>query len=89
MVGLGTGFALTPGLVAPTNQAVSFHPLVAEYEFLSAGTTPPTEAQCFSVGRRCFTPAAMQNSYNLGPLYLQGVNGRTQGRWYHRGRRIR
>jgi subtilase family serine protease len=78
MLGLGAAFALTPGLVAPTTQAVSFHPLVAEYEFLSAGTTPPTEAQCFSVGRRCFTPAAMQNSYNLGPLYLQGLDGRTQ-----------
>ena len=78
MAGLGTAMALTPGLVAPTSQAITFHPLVAEYEFLSAGTTPPTEDQCFSVGRRCFTPSSMQNSYNLGPLYAQGLDGSTQ-----------
>src|SRR5579859_4496901 len=78
LVGLGTALALTGGFVAPGSQALSFHPLVAEYQFLSASTTPPTEPQCFSVGRRCFAPASMQNSYNLGPLYAQGLNGNGQ-----------
>lgn len=42
---------------------------------VSASTTPPTQAQCFSVGRRCFTPSSMQNSYNLLPLYAMGYEG--------------
>ncbi len=50
-------------------------PTVAEYQYLSAGLTPPTEANCFSVGRRCFTSTSMQNSYNLPPLYAAGNEG--------------
>src|SRR4029077_13916509 len=38
--------------------------------------TPPTQAQCNSVGRRCFTPVSTQNSYNIGPLYAAGIDGR-------------
>jgi subtilase family serine protease len=50
-------------------------PAVAEYQFLSAGPTPPTEANCFAAGRRCFTATAMENSYNLPPLYAAGDKG--------------
>ena len=50
-------------------------PAIAEYQFLSGSTTPPSEANCFSVGRRCFTPTSMQNSYNLPPLYQAGNEG--------------
>jgi hypothetical protein len=50
-------------------------PAVSDYQLLTAGTTPPTEAQCFAVGRRCFTPTSMQNSYNLLPLYRAGQLG--------------
>jgi subtilase family serine protease len=50
-------------------------PSVSDYQFLSAGTTPPTEAACFAIGRRCFTAAAMENSYNLLPLYAAGDKG--------------
>src|SRR5215469_15228268 len=50
-------------------------PTVAEYQFLTASPTPPTEANCFSVGRRCFTPASMQESYNLTPLLTAGNQG--------------
>ena len=50
-------------------------PAVAEYQFLSASATPPAESDCFSVGRRCFTPLSMQNSYNLTPLYAAGNEG--------------
>jgi subtilase family serine protease len=49
---------------------------VGEYQYLSASTTPPGEPDCFSVGRRCFTPASMQASYNLAPLYAAGNKGR-------------
>ena len=51
-------------------------PTVAEYQFLSSSTTPPTEANCFSVGRRCFTPASMQASYNLTSLINSGDDGK-------------
>src|SRR5215469_5872053 len=47
-------------------------PAVSDYQLLTASTTPPSEQDCFSVGRRCFTPFAMQNSYNLAPLYALG-----------------
>jgi len=53
-------------------------PTVGEYQFLAASTTPPTEANCFSVGRRCFTPTSIQNSYNLPPLY-DGDKNQGQG----------
>src|SRR5437763_4955993 len=50
-------------------------PTIADYQYLSGSTTPPSEANCFSVGRRCFTSTSMQNSYNLGPLYAAGNQG--------------
>ncbi|HYV21382.1 MAG TPA: S53 family peptidase [Candidatus Bathyarchaeia archaeon] len=51
-------------------------PSVTDFQFIKAGTTPPTEAACEAVGRTCFTPQAIQSAYNLGPLYAQGLNGR-------------
>src|SRR5260370_6546152 len=65
----GAGIAAAGGLPTPT-------PSIVQYQFLSGSTTPPTEANCFSVGRRCFTPTSMQNSYNLGPLYAAQDEGR-------------
>jgi subtilase family serine protease len=53
-----------------------FQPAVAEWQFVTSSTTPPTEAACNAVGRRCFAPAAMQNSYNVPPLYDQGFTGK-------------
>ena len=63
-----TALAAASSLPAPV-------PAVAESQLLTNSTTPPTEAQCFAVGRRCFTPTAMQNSYNLPPLYAAGDEG--------------
>jgi subtilase family serine protease len=57
---------------------VLMHPTVAEYAFISGSTTPPTEAQCFSVGRRCFTPQAIRAAYNFGPLDMMHLDGRGQ-----------
>jgi subtilase family serine protease len=62
------------GAVAAANLPLPM-PTVAEYQFLSGSPTPPTETDCFSVGRRCFTPASMQASYNVGPLYAAGNTG--------------
>src|SRR3954465_16024975 len=52
------------------------HPTVRDWQLISSSVTPPTEAQCESVGRTCFTPQAIQSAYNLGPLYHQGFDGR-------------
>jgi len=51
-------------------------PSVTDFQFIKAGTTPPTEADCEAVARTCFTPQAIQSAYNIGPLYAQGLNGR-------------
>jgi subtilase family serine protease len=50
-------------------------PAITDSQLVSAALTPPTEAQCFAIGRRCFTAASMENSYNLPPLYADGVEG--------------
>jgi subtilase family serine protease len=55
--------------------AVTMKPSIHEYQQISRSETPPTEAQCFSAGRRCFTPQAIQASYNLPPLYASGLDG--------------
>ncbi len=64
----GAGIAGAGNLPAPV-------PAVADYQFLSGSTTPPGEGDCFSVGRRCFTPASMQASYHLPPLYALNEAG--------------
>jgi subtilase family serine protease len=50
-------------------------PAVSDYQLLTAGITPPAQSACNAVGRRCFNPTAMQNSYNLRPLYDAGHAG--------------
>src|SRR5262245_26940114 len=50
-------------------------PAVAEWEFLSGSTTPPSQAACNAVGRRCFNPSAMANSYNYAALHAAGNQG--------------
>jgi subtilase family serine protease len=51
-------------------------PHVADYTYLKAGETPPTQAQCNSARRRCFSPSVMQAAYNVSPLLAQGRDGR-------------
>ena len=64
----GPGTASAAALPAPK-------PTVSDFQWLTGSQTPPTEANCFSVHRRCFTSTSMQNSYNLGPLYAAGNEG--------------
>jgi subtilase family serine protease len=54
------------------------HPLYSDALLITSSTAPPTEAQCESVGRRCFTPQAVQSAYNLSPLYAEQLNGTGQ-----------
>jgi subtilase family serine protease len=53
----------------------TLHPAVSDFVQVSSSETPPTEAQCESVGRTCFTPQAIQSAYHVGPLYDQGFDG--------------
>src|SRR5690348_12460361 len=50
-------------------------PMFSDAQLISANATPPSEAQCFSAGRRCFSAAAIESSYNLVPLYQAGLQG--------------
>ena len=50
-------------------------PLFTDATQLTTSTTPPTQAQCFSAHRRCFTPQGIAAAYDLGPLWDHGLNG--------------
>jgi subtilase family serine protease len=50
-------------------------PTLNDAQLVTSDITPPTEADCFALGRRCFTAASMENSYNLLPLYAAGNEG--------------
>jgi len=49
---------------------------VSDFTYLGAGETAATQANCASVGRRCFGPKAMENAYNVTPLISKGLDGR-------------
>jgi subtilase family serine protease len=71
-------FALAPtgaltAAAATAYPAVS--PAVSDYVQVSASETPPTEGQCYSAGRRCFTPQSTRAAYNVDGL-PSGVDGR-------------
>jgi subtilase family serine protease len=68
------GTAIVPAAAA----AVVMHPTVSDFVQISSSTTPPSDAQCNSVGRRCFTPQAIQSAYNVAPLYAAGLQGQGQ-----------
>lgn len=69
------GFASAQSQKARAARLPSVVPAVSDYQLASSALAPPTEAQCFALGRRCFTASAMQASYNLPPLYAAGNEG--------------
>jgi subtilase family serine protease len=64
--------------VAPTVASVPVRPLISDWAYLGNSGTPPSEAACNAVGRRCFNPTAMANSYSYAALHAAGNMG--QGR---------
>ena len=50
-------------------------PTISDWQFLSGGTAPPSQTACNAVGRRCFNPAAMANSYDYAGLHALGNEG--------------
>jgi subtilase family serine protease len=75
---VATAFGLASGGAqkAAAHRYPASRPTVSDSQLVSTALTPPTEAQCFAINRRCFSATAMENSYNLGPLYANGANGR-------------
>ena len=74
---LALGMALGPVVLSTTAVAAGpvVNPLVSDWQFLSSGTAPPAQSACNAVGRRCFNPAAMSNSYNYASLLKGGNEG--------------
>src|SRR5881392_1274540 len=68
---LGSSALTGPAVVNP----VANHPLVSDWAYLGNDGTPPSEAACNAVGRRCFNPTAMANSYNYAVLHALGNRG--------------
>src|SRR5438309_3531672 len=69
--GAGTG----PTSSATNDPAIAFVPLISDWAFISSDGTPPSQAACVAVNRRCFGPAAMANSYNYAVLHAAGNRG--------------
>jgi len=68
---LGSSALTGPAVVNP----VAIHPLISDWAYLGNDGTPPSEAACNAVGRRCFNPTAMANSYNYAVLHALGNRG--------------
>lgn len=68
---LGSSALTTPAVANP----VAIHPLISDWAYLGNDATPPSQAACIAVNRRCFNPAAMANSYNYASLHTLGNNG--------------
>jgi subtilase family serine protease len=64
----GGGGRFAPVLPVP-------NPLVSDFAQMTTSETPPTQAQCASAGRRCFSPQAIRAAYNVNPLYAGGFDG--------------
>ena len=75
---LALGAALLPAALGTTAVAAGpvVNPLVSDWQFLGSGTTPPAQAACNAVGRRCFNPAAMSNAYDYATLLAHNKDGR-------------
>jgi subtilase family serine protease len=74
------GVGATKSLVGKRHEAAQRHmvalrPTISDWQYVSASGTPPSQAACNAVGRRCFNPIAMANSYNYASLHQLGNKG--------------
>ncbi len=58
-----------------SGSSLDLQPPVSDFQFLTGSTTPPSQAACNAVGRRCFDPFAIHNSYNYASLLAAGNEG--------------
>jgi subtilase family serine protease len=75
---LACGVAFGGGSSASPAASGVAHPLVSDWQLVDSSLTPPSEADCNAVHRRCFDPAAMAGSYDYAVLHALGNEG--QGR---------
>ena len=75
---LAFAFGITASAPGAAVVGAMMRPAVSDFVQVTTSETPPTQAQCASVGRRCFGPQATQAAYNVGPLYAQGFDGAGQ-----------
>jgi len=68
---LGSSALTAPAVVNP----VAINPLISDWAYLGNSVTPPSQAACNAVARRCFNPTAMANSYNYAVLHALGNKG--------------
>lgn len=71
----GAAFAVTGSASAGSIAYPAVHPAAQNAVQVATGAVPPTQAACAAIGRRCFTPASMQNSYDVTPLLAGGNDG--------------
>ena len=69
-------FAIWSVPAAPVVASAIPTPSVSDYTLVGTSLTPPSEAHCFAIGRRCWAPAPFENAYNLPSLYAAGMDGR-------------
>jgi len=75
---LTSALGVSASVPAASVAAGMIRPAVSDYAQVSRSETPPTQAQCASVGRRCFNPQSTRAAYNVGPLYAAGITGAGQ-----------
>ncbi|MEP6697273.1 MAG: S53 family peptidase [Pseudonocardiales bacterium] len=71
-------FGAVPVTAGHSSRAVAMpapRPAVSEFTHLTSSTTPPSEADCYSAGRRCFTPQSLRASYGVDRLIAAGKDG--------------
>lgn len=61
--------------LAPAADSVAIRPLISDWVYIGNSGTPPSQAACNAVGRRCFNPTAMANSYDYASLHAKGDEG--------------
>ncbi len=74
---IGSVLVGSPGTASVATLPV-MHPMISDIQFISADANPPAQALCNAVGRRCFNPLAIQNSYDIAATY--GLNNQGLGK---------
>ena len=70
-----TKSSVPAGTHTSTNHRIVFTPAVAQWMVVKQDDTPPSEADCYAIGARCFTPTSMANAYNYAALHAAGNQG--------------
>lgn len=69
------GVAAAPAHATAKQAMAPIRPAISDWQYLSNGSTPPSQAACNTFGRRCFNPAAMASAYNYAGLHAAGNEG--------------